>query len=265
MTTTPVKMSTFQSTHSNPSSSSANLMANSPSSAESPTSNRYKTYLIEKLLNESQHSTANATVSNNINSSPSQSPKHQNNTRSNQQYDLKIDEDSGIPTAPLVVADEDARSETGTYTIDENGGDIAVHADLDEAAAEYKENRVPLAVSPGQILISSARNNETASASPSPVGKSITSPSIIELASARAAIDHTFGVGNSRGVVESGSAGDIIGMRAAASGQLSAADSSSPVKRSPQKVARLRNMTYSLRKDVTEGLVLWNFLSLFVV
>lgn len=261
-------MSTFQSTHSNPS-SSANLMANSPSSAESPTSsNRYKTYLIEKLLNESQHSTANATVSNNINGSPSQSPKHQNNIRAPppiQQYDLKIDEDGGIPTAPLVVADEDARSETGTYTIDENGGDIAVHADLDEAAAEYKENRVPLALSPGQILIASARNNETASASPSPVGKSITSPSIIELASARAAIDHTFGVGNARGVVESGSAGDIIGMRAAASGQLSAADSSSPVKRSPQKVARLRNMTYSLRKDVTEGLVLWNFLSLFVV
>lgn len=258
-------MSTFQSTHSNPS-SSANLMANSPSSAESPTSNRYKTYLIEKLLNESQHSTANATVSNNINSSPSQSPKHQNNIRPPiQQYDLKIDEDGGIPTAPLVVADEDARSETGTYTIDENGGDIAVHADLDEAAAEYKENRVPLVVSPGQILIASARNNETASATPSPVGKSITSPSIIELASARAAIDHTFGVGNARGVVESGSAGDIIGMRAAASGQLSAADSSSPVKRSPQKVARLRNMTYSLRKDVTEGLVLWNFLSLFVV
>lgn len=249
----------------------------SPAADSSPTSSssKYKSsYLIEKLLNESSATVASGSPVGR--SSSAQIEEASNRSRLNgsspraagvitayDNYhaaatDLMIDDVTGVDKLSSSPIEADARSEAGTYTIDENTpGDIAVLDDL-----EFKENHLPPA-SPATLgngsssIIKSLRTipnatstidgkmaNSKSGSAAAMVGKSITTPSIVELAaSARtAAIDQTFGV---RRLAESESAGDVMNMVIMTSPQ--------PVKRSPQKATRLRNKTYSLRKDVIDG------------
>lgn len=198
--------------------------------AQSSGNSKYKSYLIEKLLNESTVGvdTAVGHHLDNLNNH-----NHASSRQYNGGYDLiDRDADKSLP------AEEDARSEAGTYTIDENvPGDVAVLEDL-----EFKENRT----------LKATKIIENSQIADSAVSKSITSPSIVELASARAAIDQTFGV---RRLIESESAGEITQLadNPSSKNYLEIMMASQPVKRTPQKVVRQRNKTYSLRKEVLDG------------
>lgn len=217
-------------------------------STESPHSSanqKYKSYLIEKLLNENNETAENVNDHdiNHLN-------KHTSPLRSNiiyQKYNGGYEDNTTVHhsdpnKSPQVEAD--VRSEAGTYTVDENvESDIAVLDDL-----EFKENQFPTETS--KTNVKSMPNVNEAAIN---VTKSLTSPSIIELASARAAIDHTFGVRRLNG---SDSVHEIIMDDAQQPDPLTISEStetSKSVKRSPQKLVRERNKTYSLRKEVFDG------------
>lgn len=191
---------------------------------------KYKSYLIEKLLNESTVGVDIALDHHKINLN---NHNHTSLRQYNGEYDLiDRDADKSLP------AEEDARSEAGTYTIDENvPGDVAVLEDL-----EFKENQT----------LKATKNIEKSQNVDPTVAKSMTSPSIVELASARAAIDQTFGI---KRLIESESASDIIKLadNPSSKNYLEIAMAIPPVKRTPQKVLRQRNKTYSLRKEVLDG------------
>ena len=214
-----------------------------PSTESSPSSSnnqKYKSYLIEKLLNENTAENLNDHDINHLN-------KHTSPLRSTiiyQKYndgyeDNTTAQHSNLNKSPPV--ETDVRSEAGTYTVDENvESDIAVLDDL-----EFKENQFPAETSKTNVKsmpnVNEAANNVT---------KSLTSPSIIELASARAAIDHTFGVRRLNG---SDSAHEIIMDDDAQQLISESTETNKSVKRSPQKLVRERNKTYSLRKEVFDG------------
>lgn len=216
-----------------------------PSSSSS--TSKYKTYLIEKLLNESSNSLNNRTAV-----SP---PQHH-----------------GMMPEYADNDETDARSETGTYTIDDNGAvggaagggglpsvaDIAVHADLDDADFDdnaYKNNHSAQNVESIIVAATMTTTAATAAAVVSSstgfvVGKSTTAPSIAELASARAAIDQTFGV---LATTSTDSTADNVLVGSESLGAIVSKQAASPSKRSTQKVTRLRNKTYSLKKDLIDG------------
>lgn len=154
-------------------------------------SNKFKTYLIEKLLNETPP--------------PSQQPPSMESGQKK-----STDEEAKIANVRS-ESKEDLASETGTYTIDENP-DIAVTADLDDEPKHVVEIRE----SPARPTLNA-----------------------MEIITARAAIDEKFGI------VANGSEEH----------EQAPTMKTTPTKRSPQKVVRLRNKTYSLTKDVLDAAV----------
>lgn len=217
-----------------------------PSTESSPSSanQKYKSYLIEKLLNENTEAAENVNCHDITHLNKHTSPLRSSiiYQKYNDGYEDTATVHSDLNKSPPV--ETDVRSEAGTYTVDENvESDIAVLDDL-----EFKENQFPTETSKKNVK-SMPNVNEVATN----VAKSLTSPSIIELASARAAIDHTFGVRRLNG---SDSVHEIIIDHAQQPDPLTISESTETnksVKRSPQKLVRERNKTYSLRKEVFDG------------
>lgn len=221
-------------------SSSTTLTNGSNTFATAESNNKYKTYLIEKLLNgETTPSLQQQQQQQESSSKPSSPSK-----------------DYFIPAVTTLA--DDQRSETGTYTIDENVPDIAIlddnndndHHDDDEEDVETTAPPQPLPLLRSPPRTTPQANHNGATTDVVHMRKSMSNT--IELISARAAIDETFGI-----VSSSSSNSKRHEMNASDDGRIHKTTSVDvdvmALKRSPQKVPKIRNKTYSLRKDVTNG------------
>ncbi len=182
---------------------------------------KFKTYLIDKLLNEQKH---DSSITSNNNLSTTVSDKQQSSLANT--FDIDTELNTKYNTNNLAESKEDLHSETGTYTIE----------DLDDNNDDSKKENY------NHHSLSNANLNNL---------RQSTTSTNIDLVSARAAIDETFGIiGNRSQITEtkinSNNSNNIKQEMESNDNSLkSKSDELHKLNRS-----RARNQTYSLTKDL---------------
>jgi trimeric autotransporter adhesin len=268
------------SSHHSPSSNLDQQQVEIASSSSKP--NKYKSYLIDKLLKENSPPSVGGTLKSGagIVSSLFMDNIFANNKNGSQALFVAGNENMPPPLVPstspppsslntalnidAVHDDEDIASEAGTYTIDNSVDVAAVEADFNDDKQTPEQDRQPIQKQRGSATVTITRGQQQQqqrhqraadeyeeNKENMQMHDSNASSLVLELISARAAIDEKFGIVKRPLINDSAetmSSSTVTPSETASS--LDASIKQVTSKRPIQKIVRARNKTYSLTRDL---------------